>query len=550
MRRAVKPARRVASSIASLALLAVFVPAAHCAPRDDDVQDLLVLGPTRPLLVRLRVTVDGEPFRALWQKHFDEFFAAADRDGDGRITVEQGDTIVRDMNGGLRDTPRSVAKDSLLRSQAREDGTVDRHSLLDYMEKVQPPFMLHNRAVILQGSGLALFPQLDTNHDQQLSEAELQAAQQMAKSRDFNDDGAITGFELLLDPNAIAAAAEPGAEQPVGPQQKRAAYLVQDATTPAEIAQWVLAHYDRDGDGRLSTAGAKHEISFPPEIVNRLDANSDASLDAGEVAALALRSPDLELPVALGDVTTKGRRRRQRVDVEDGWRARQKLDGGYDLRLGDLQIDFKRNNRDPQQADIYSFTNFDTDDNQYVDEQEAVANNSIGREAFKEMDVDGDKKVTQGEFTTFLDGQIAAASVRIQFEVSDKGQDLFEILDIDGDGLLSPRELRTAANVLAVQDTNGDGALNGDEIPLRLSFEIVRGAESPAEEEARAERGRIARSAARANTTGPLWFRKMDRNNDGDLAPNEFVGPLAAFERLDADGDGLIDTSEAEAAGK
>jgi hypothetical protein len=42
----------------------------------------------------------------------------------------------------------------------------------------------------------------------------------------------------------------------------------------------------------------------------------------------------------------------------------------------------------------------------------------------------------------------------------------------------------------------------------------------------------------------------MDRNNDGDLGPNEFVGPRPAFDRLDSDGDGLINRVEAEAADK
>ena len=166
------------------------------------------------------------------------------------------------------------------------------------------------------------------------------------------------------------------------------------------------------------------------------------------------------------------------------------------------------------------------------------------------MDVDGDKKVFKGEFTSFLERQNAAAAIRLQLEVSDLGQDLFAVLDTDLDGVLSPRELRTAKDVLAVEDKNGDGLLNGDEIPQRMIFELVRGADAPSEADARLARGRVARSTVKANTTGPLWFRKMDRNNDGDLSPREFVGPLDAFRKIDADGDGLVDREEAEAVGK
>jgi hypothetical protein len=47
---------------------------------------------------------------------------------------------------------------------------------------------------------------------------------------------------------------------------------------------------------------------------------------------------------------------------------------------------------------------------------------------------------------------------------------------------------------------------------------------------------------------GPLWFRKMDRNGDGDVSRREFLGSQADFERIDTDGDGLIDVQEAERA--
>ena len=45
--------------------------------------------------------------------------------------------------------------------------------------------------------------------------------------------------------------------------------------------------------------------------------------------------------------------------------------------------------------------------------------------------------------------------------------------------------------------------------------------------------------------TGPTWFRKMDRNRDGDVSRREFLGPRGEFDRLDRDHDGLIDPAEA-----
>ena len=43
----------------------------------------------------------------------------------------------------------------------------------------------------------------------------------------------------------------------------------------------------------------------------------------------------------------------------------------------------------------------------------------------------------------------------------------------------------------------------------------------------------------------PDWFRKMDKNGDGDVSPAEFLGTRAEFDRIDADHDGLISPEEA-----
>ena len=48
--------------------------------------------------------------------------------------------------------------------------------------------------------------------------------------------------------------------------------------------------------------------------------------------------------------------------------------------------------------------------------------------------------------------------------------------------------------------------------------------------------------------TAESWFRAADRNGDGFLSPQEFLGPQDVFRRLDADGDGRIGVAEAEAA--
>ncbi len=549
LRRLVILLRPVALGLVLLVGLMALARGADIAPSrletSPDVQDLIVLGPTRPLVLRLRITIDGLPFREVWQERFDELFDAHDRDGDGRITVEQGDLVARDMNGGVRGTPRSVARDSLLRTLAAEDQNVDRKILADYIRQILPPFSLYSRALITRSAGMALFPLLDTNQDYQLSEAELAAAEDQLKQRDFNDDGVITAFELILDPAAIADASDSSGGD-YGTSQEEPAFLLGRSVAPEDVVQRLLKRYDRNDDGAITLTESEREMVLPEVVARRLDRDGDGRLNREELAAFADREPDIELGVALGQVSARERRsNRQRVQVEDGWRVRQKLLRGYDLQLGDVEIDLTLNNRNPQQADLYSFTVTDRDDNQYVDRQEAE-NSGISAAAFAAMEVDGDQKVTEGAFNSFLAEQTAAASVRLQLQVFDRGQDLFSLLDVDANGVLSPRELRTAANLLLVEDKNGDGMLNGSEIPQRLLFELVRGADPPPDE-ARLQAGHVAMSTSEALSTGPLWFRKMDRNNDGDLTPQEFIGSPETFEKLDANGDGLIDVDEAEA---
>ena len=49
---------------------------------------------------------------------------------------------------------------------------------------------------------------------------------------------------------------------------------------------------------------------------------------------------------------------------------------------------------------------------------------------------------------------------------------------------------------------------------------------------------------------GPEWFRRMDRNQDGDVSVREFLGTSTQFAALDTDQDGLMSASEAEVAEK
>ena len=101
-------------------------------------------------------------------------------------------------------------------------------------------------------------------------------------------------------------------------------------------------------------------------------------------------------------------------------------------------------------------------------------------------------------------------------------------------------------------DRNGDGFLSKDEIPHSYFATFVPGC---ATVETIPFRGMVVSGtpdrpagSGTAAVRGPLWFRKMDRNQDGDVSRREFVGTDAQFAQIDTDGDGLISAEEAERA--
>ena len=103
---------------------------------------------------------------------------------------------------------------------------------------------------------------------------------------------------------------------------------------------------------------------------------------------------------------------------------------------------------------------------------------------------------------------------------------------------------------MATWDRDGDGRIAADEIPHH--YQITLGPRPPRRRSATPVRRHFRRPddapPPQPAAAGPNWFRRMDRNRDGDVSRREFRGPRAQFDRLDRDRDGLIDAAEAAAA--
>jgi len=142
------------------------------------------------------------------------------------------------------------------------------------------------------------------------------------------------------------------------------------------------------------------------------------------------------------------------------------------------------------------------------------------------------------------DAKADAGDTQIAVGAAFDGHPLWRLADRDQDHRLTRRERREIAGLLAALDRNDDGQIAAAEMPIPIRFAIALG---PQVHTLLAQPTGAARAIApREAPSAPSWFTSMDRNNDGDLSPGEFLGTTAQFGQIDADGDGLVNVREAQ----
>ncbi len=530
---------------------------------DPDATQELVLMLDAPVFLRVQLEVDGKPFQQPWREHIQSLHAVADSDADGFLTLSEISTalstadvsvdvrrVLQDVslwNFDLLPVDQKLSNEELvLAAESRFGGAFQQAA-------ASPSGVAGANVQFVNGSsgrapGEVLFNTLDADTNDRLTAEEVEVGRQSLHSIDFDVDGNASLSEIEYTRNPFQGQTQFGATGETVP------ILVIDRSRPlTSLVEQFLQRYGEEaavsrGDRKART----DSIGVPDDIVAQYDHDGDRFLDEREVRAL-LEAPPLAilLQVRIGQ-RDDGSPSVEVLETAD-WSSitmRTNPAGIASMLVEGTQIEFLAGQSTSTQFAQYFqslFMAYDRDANAYLERAEVQGGQLDG--VFGQFDLNHDGMLYADEMLAVVEAESKTALSRSRLESSNRGRDFFQILDENHDRRINPRELDGIIARIGIWDRNDDAAISQNEIPQLYQLTFDRGQpEFPSVFPV----GTFAVSAspvmgtpAPVMTQGPMWFQRMDRNDDGDVSRREFLGTAEQFTALDGDGDDLISPQEA-----
>lgn len=538
--------------------LGLAVAAQATAGQPPETYSILYLADSGIVVLQLTVDIEGHGPKEAFEKTVDSLMKDLDKDKDGVVTVDEARGKILSVREAqqMQLISRDGNQADISPDVSPKDGKISRAELLAYFKRIGLlPFSVKyvprigadpdpDSGVMANTAGEApLFDRLDANGDKKLTVEELANALEVLRKLDRDNDETISAAEL----QPLATQPRPVNRQAVNNNAPPTIPFVSlsGGESAQKLIRRIIDKYDstdpaKSGVASLSTRNQKlsrMELGISEAEFSKYDVDGDGQLDFTELRQF-VGSPNANIELSL-DVSSG----KVAVTENPAISIRMTADGAANLQLGAAQISVTATKAtqgvEPEVALKPFFAAVDNDANGYLEKSE-VPDAILFGASFADVDADKNGKLYLDELVEYMKPRLDLVRHRVELSIVEQGRTLFDILDSDRDGRLAHREVRSVADKLAMWDADGDGKLSESEIPLQYQMIASQGSL-----QALGQMTLSPGNGRRAQNGGPIWFRKMDRNNDGEISRREFLGDLDLFDRLDLNGDGALELNEA-----
>ncbi len=524
-------------------------------------QDMVFFSQKGPVLFRLSVKVDGQSVPTLIDNYLSQWFDRLDQDKNGQLDATEiqlapnARTMSQIMRGGYY-YPNKNTSLSFNAVKQLGQGGITRDEFLDHYRNgglgAWQMLRTYMNSQASYGSSEKLFQLLDANGDKKITGKEIISSLERLTGLDSNDDEYIDIQELSGQRFGSGYVYRP--QNTVQTSLPKGFYLIDSPQKRVQFTAILLAKYDKNKDVQLSRV----ESRLNKATFDSLDKNQNHQLDIDELGAWTRRVSPVALQIELGNFKNKSTGV-SLTTAEDtlpsGVSVSQSGAESVQCLLDDAQITIncpKSNSAmmsmGAKRFYLQQFTLANRNNKKFLvaaDLQDVRFR--LLSSIFPIADENGDEKLTEKEVENLVDFLQEGKKGYVSLQFKEEGRALFQLLDANRDNRLSPREILSCWDQLKQMDKNGDGSFTTSEVARQYTLFLSQGTSNY---RYMMSRPQLTGSVPQSSGKGPIWFRKMDTNGDGDVSTREFLGSRKVFDQIDSDGDQLIDSGEAEGFNK